>query len=275
MTARPSKPRLLLFAFGDFAFNLYWQSIMLFLLFYYTEALSLPIAVAATTYMVASIWDGIANFVAGLLVDREHDRFRYGPLLAAGAVPLGLSFVITYFPPPLSGAWAVGIVFVAHLLFRTFYAAVNVPYLAMTARISADPGDRAFVAGMRMMFGTAAAVIVALGTVPLGRRATVNTVNGSGASPNLILKSGDASPGTTPSGLGSRSEARGSKRRFQPVARGRQRPGWAGGGRSLTGGGVAGPGLAVGATGGAAAPGLGASSGAGAATPLQPISQAS
>jgi GPH family glycoside/pentoside/hexuronide:cation symporter len=176
MTARPSKPRLLLFAFGDFAFNLYWQSIMLFLLFYYTEALSLPIAVAATTYMVASIWDGIANFVAGLLVDREHDRFRYGPLLAAGAVPLGLSFVITYFPPPFSGAWAVGIVFVAHLLFRTFYAGVNVPYLAMTARISADPGDRAFVAGMRMMFGTAAAVIVALGTVPLGRWLT-----GSGA----------------------------------------------------------------------------------------------
>ena len=176
MTARPSKPRLLLFAFGDFAFNLYWQSIMLFLLFYYTDALSLPIAVAATTYMVASIWDGIANFVAGLLVDREHDRFRYGPLLAAGAVPLGLSFVITYFPPPLSGAWAVGIVFVSHLLFRTFYAGVNVPYLAMTARISADPGDRAFVAGMRMMFGTAAAVIVALGTVPLGRWLT-----GSGA----------------------------------------------------------------------------------------------
>jgi GPH family glycoside/pentoside/hexuronide:cation symporter len=176
MTARPSKPRLLLFAFGDFAFNLYWQSIMLFLLFYYTDALSLPIAVAATTYMVASICDGIANFVAGLLVDREHDRFRYGPLLAAGAVPLGLSFVITYFPPPFSGAWAVGIVFVAHLLFRTLYAAVNVPYLAMTARISADPGDRAFVAGMRMMFGTAAAVVVALGTVPLGRWLT-----GSGA----------------------------------------------------------------------------------------------
>ena len=172
MTSRPSKPRLLLFAFGDFAFNLYWQSIMLFLLFYYTDALEIPIRIAAMTYMVASVWDGIANFVAGLLVDREHDRFRYGPLLAAGAVPLGLSFVLTYFPPPVTGAWAIATVFVAHLLFRTFYAGVNVPYLAMTARISAEPGDRAFVAGMRMLFGTAAAVAVALGTVPIGRWAT-------------------------------------------------------------------------------------------------------
>ena len=134
MIGRPSKARLLLFAFGDLAFNLFWQSIMLFLLFYYTDALNLPIGVAATTYMIASVWDGFANFAAGILVDRRHDRFRYGPLLVAGAVPLGLTFILTYMPPMASGAWAVASVFGAHLLFRTAYAGVNVPYLAMTAR---------------------------------------------------------------------------------------------------------------------------------------------
>ena len=169
MTSALSRRRLILFAFGDFAFNLFWQSIMLFLLFYYTDALGLPIGVAATTYLVASVWDGIANFIAGILVDRKHDRFRYGPLLAAGAVPLGLTFILTYMPPLASGAGAIASVFIAHLLFRTAYAGVNVPYLAMTARVSADPGDRAFVAGMRMLFGTAAAVTVALTTVPVGR----------------------------------------------------------------------------------------------------------
>jgi sugar (glycoside-pentoside-hexuronide) transporter len=173
---RVTRLRLALFAFGDFAFNLYWQSIMLFLLFYYTDALGLPIGVAATTYMVASVWDGIANFAAGVLVDRGHGRFRYGPLLVAGAVPLGLTFVLTYMPPPASGAWVIVWVLGAHLLFRTAYAGVNVPYLAMSARISPDPGDRAFVAGARMLFGTAAVVTVALATVPVGRWLT-----GSGA----------------------------------------------------------------------------------------------
>ena len=57
-------------------------------------------------------------------------------------MPLGLTFVLSYMPPMAKGAWAVASVFVAHLLFRTAYAAVNVPYLAMTARVSADPGDR-------------------------------------------------------------------------------------------------------------------------------------
>jgi GPH family glycoside/pentoside/hexuronide:cation symporter len=169
MTAKVPRLRLLLFAFGDFAFNLFWQSIMLFLLFYYTDALVLPIGVAATTYMVASIWDGIANFVAGIVVDRKHDHIRYGPLLVAGAIPLSVTFVLAYFPPPWPGAGAVAMVLLAHLLFRTAYAAVNVPYLAMTARISANAGDRAFVAGMRMLFGTLAAVTVALCTIPLGK----------------------------------------------------------------------------------------------------------
>src|SRR5438045_5591651 len=101
MTDRPSKLRLLLFAAGDFAFSLFWQSIMLFLLFYYTDAIGLPIAVAATTYMVASIWDGIANFTAGILVDRRHKSLRFGRVIAVGTLPLGLCFVLTYLPPPI------------------------------------------------------------------------------------------------------------------------------------------------------------------------------
>ncbi|MDQ3247037.1 MAG: glycoside-pentoside-hexuronide (GPH):cation symporter [Pseudomonadota bacterium] len=165
---RPSKARLLLFGFGDFAFNLYWQSLMLFLLFYYSDALELPIRIAATIFMIGSIWDGVANFIAGLLVDRRQSTRGYGALLVVGSVPLALTFMLAYLPPLLSGWPGIATVFIAHLLFRTAYAAVNVPYLAMTARISVDSGDRAFVAGVRMLFGTLAAVLVALATVPLG-----------------------------------------------------------------------------------------------------------
>ena len=167
--ARPTKARLLLFAFGDFAFNLYWQSVMLFLLFYYTDALELPMGVAATAYMVASVWDGIASFVVGVLVDRHRSVRGYGIVLTAGAIPLSLSFVLAYLPPGAGGWLGISLVFGGHLLFRTAYAAVNVPYLAMSARISGDERDRALVAGLRMLFGTAAAVLVALATVPLGR----------------------------------------------------------------------------------------------------------
>jgi len=87
----------------------------------------------------------------------------------AGALPLGFCFVLAYLPPAVSGPWAVASVLGAQLLFRTAYAGLNVPYLAMTARVTGDSGDRAFVAGLRMLFGTSAAVIIALGTVPVGQ----------------------------------------------------------------------------------------------------------
>ncbi|WP_447727902.1 MFS transporter [Sphingomonas koreensis] len=166
--ARPSRARLTLFAFGDFAFNLYWQSAMLFLLFYYTDALGLPVGTAAAIFMAASVWDGIANFVAGLLADRREPKGGLGRLVAIGGVPLGLGFVLAYLPPVVPGWWGMVGVFAGHIAFRTAYAFINLPYLAMSARVSADSNDRAYVAGMRMLSGTLAAVVVALGTVPLG-----------------------------------------------------------------------------------------------------------
>src|SRR5258708_37058179 len=149
MSGRPSKPRLLLFAFGDFAFNLFWQSIMLFLLFYYTDALDLPIGIAATTYMAASVWDGIANFIAGILVDRGHARFRYGPFLIAGAVPLGLTFVLTYFPPVVSGGLGAAGVFAAPPLFPSPSSGVEWALLSLAAPDPAPPPGPALVARTR------------------------------------------------------------------------------------------------------------------------------
>lgn len=165
---RPTRPKLILFAFGDFAFNLYWQSVMLFLLFYYTDAIRLPVETAALTYMLASIWDGVVNLGAGMLVDGRRGSRGFGRWLVLGAVPLGLAFIFMYLPPPFAGGWAAAIVFVGHILFRTAYALVNVPYLAMSARISLDSGDRALIAGLRMLFGTLALFVVTQYTAPLG-----------------------------------------------------------------------------------------------------------
>jgi GPH family glycoside/pentoside/hexuronide:cation symporter len=82
---------------------------------------------------------------------------------------LGLSFVLAYLPPAVPGLFGAAIVLGGQMLFRTAYAATNVPYLAMTARVSPDQGDRALVSGLRMLFGTAAQVTVALTTIPVGR----------------------------------------------------------------------------------------------------------
>lgn len=171
--ARLGWARITAFGAGDFACNLYWQSISLYLLFYYTDAVGLSAATAGLIYMVASIWDGLIDPVIGAAADRTRTRWGgYRPYILFGAVPLALAFGLLYYRPPLEGTALVAFVLVAHLLFRSLYAAVNVPYAALTARITQDARERATVAGARMLFATIAGVVVALATQPIAQAVT-------------------------------------------------------------------------------------------------------
>jgi glycoside/pentoside/hexuronide:cation symporter, GPH family len=166
--ARLGIGRILAFAAGDFGFNLYWQSLSLYLLFFYTDVVGLSAAAAGLIYMVASIWDGLIDPVIGVAAGRTRTRWgHYRPYLLFGAAPLGLGFILLYYRPPLAGTALVAALLGAHLLFRSLYAAVNVPYAALTARITQDAGQRATISGLRMLFATLAAAAVAMLTQPI------------------------------------------------------------------------------------------------------------
>ncbi|KQU62503.1 hypothetical protein ASG67_00810 [Sphingomonas sp. Leaf339] len=158
---RPARWRLVLFGSGDFACNLYWQSVTLYLLFFYTDVLGLTPGVAGLIAMIGAIWDGLADLAVGIVAQRG--RYRYRTLIAGGAIPLGVAFALLYGAPAVTGT-SVAAALVAHIAFRSLYALVNVPYAAWSTRITQDSGDRTFIAGARMLFGAAAATIVALGT---------------------------------------------------------------------------------------------------------------
>ena len=165
--------RITAFGAGDFACNLYWQSISLYLLFYYTDAVGLSAATAGLIYMVASIWDGLIDPVIGAAADRTRTRWGgYRPYILFGAVPLALAFALLYYRPPFEGTALVAFVLGAHLLFRSLYATVNVPYAALTARITQDARERASISGARMLFATIAGVVVALATQPIAQAVT-------------------------------------------------------------------------------------------------------
>jgi len=155
---------------GDFGFNLYWQTAGLYLLFFYTDAMGLPAATAGFIYMAALIWDAALDPVLGLLVDRTRTSMgRYRPYLILGGAPLALGFIAMFAGP--SGSSLAAIIFAAatHLTFRTLYAVVSIPYAALFARITKDSAQRGDMAGIRMVFGTLAAIVVAALTLPLAQ----------------------------------------------------------------------------------------------------------
>ena len=153
---KQARPTLILFSSGDFAFNLYWQAISLYLLFFYIDALALPPATAGLVFMIGAIWDGIADFAAGAAAERL--QLSYRRVIGWGALPLGLAFVAMFAVPASAALWALA----TQAVFRTAYAFTNIPYTAWTTRIAPSSADRSLVAGFRMGFGAAAGILVAL-----------------------------------------------------------------------------------------------------------------
>ena len=150
--------RLIAFASGDFAFNLYWQSSLFYLLFFYTEILSLPPALAGVVALAGSVWDGAADLAIALTVESTRRTPRW--FVVRAAVPLGLSFTGLYVAPTAPVAGLAVVALAAQLLFRSCYAIANVTYSAWSVRVSSQSADRGIIAGARMIFGAFAALTV-------------------------------------------------------------------------------------------------------------------
>ena len=156
------------FGVGDFGFNLYYTGLNLFLLYYYTDVLEIRPAVAGLIFALPLVWDAITDPLMGLIASRTKTRFgSYRPYVLFGAVPLAISFVMMFAAPLLFPGAVVAAAAVTHLIFRTCYTVVSIPYTALSARMTRDSGERGALAGVRMIFATLGGLFTVFMTLPL------------------------------------------------------------------------------------------------------------
>ncbi|MFE1519274.1 MFS transporter [[Kitasatospora] papulosa] len=125
----------------------------LILLYYLTDVLAVPAAVAGAAVFLPKAWDVLINPLVGALSDRS--RLRGGPrrpFLLIGACTLPPLFALIFAAPPVRGAPAAGYVAALFLLAATAYAVFQVPYVTMPAEMTEDPGERGRVLGWRVGF---------------------------------------------------------------------------------------------------------------------------
>lgn len=162
--------------------DIFFQAASFFLLFYYTDVLGLSPTAAGAIYMMALIWDGITDPVVGQLANRNHSRWgRYRPFILFGALPLAASYVLMFAQPffvasdvaaqPAGFGSAIFVyALLTHVLFRTAYTFVSIPFGALSAQITRDSGQRSALAASRVVFATLAGLTVAVSTQPLVAR---------------------------------------------------------------------------------------------------------
>lgn len=153
---------------GDFGFNLFFTTASLYLLFYYTDVLGLSPAAAGWVFAAALIWDALFDPYMGYLADRTRTRWgKYRPYLLFGGLPLALSWALMFLPVPLEGTALLLFAIATHMLFRTLYAVVGMPYLALSAKLTADAQERGVLASIRMVSATLCGLFVAFSTLKL------------------------------------------------------------------------------------------------------------
>lgn len=168
-----TRPRLPLstrlgYGAGDFAFNLFFTTASLYLLYYYTDVLGLSPSVAGWVFGAALIWDALFDPFMGYVANRTRTRWgRYRPYLLLGAVPLAASWVLIFLPVRLEGVALIVFAAAAHMLFRTCYAVVSMPYLALSAVMTRDAHERGVLAGFRMVAAATCGLLSAFFTLKL------------------------------------------------------------------------------------------------------------
>jgi GPH family glycoside/pentoside/hexuronide:cation symporter len=159
---RLSPARKVGYGVGIYGIFVAWMTVAIALMNFYTEVLGLSAQDAGMIFLIASVWDAITDPAMGWLNDRLRTRWgRYRPWLLFAAVPFAASFAAMFYKPQLGSSadlflWAL----VAHLIFRTFYTAVYMPYTAMIARLSTNAPERAAIAGVKNIFSAGAALTI-------------------------------------------------------------------------------------------------------------------
>ena len=85
---------------ADFACNLIWQMISLYLLYYYTDIAHLNGLAIASMFVVCRVIDGITDLLIGYAIDKTHTRWgKSRPYFLWGAVPFALFACLAFSVP--------------------------------------------------------------------------------------------------------------------------------------------------------------------------------
>ncbi|MEM9013495.1 MAG: glycoside-pentoside-hexuronide (GPH):cation symporter [Pseudomonadota bacterium] len=146
-------PRKLGYGIGIFGPMLGWVAALQYLMYFYTDVAGIDPARAGLIFMIGMVWDAVSDPLVGVLTDRTRTRWgRYRPYLLFGSVPFAIVVAFAFFPIKAGAENAFWIALVTHLLFRTGYTIVYMPFTAMIARITTSYDSRTSLTAVKTMF---------------------------------------------------------------------------------------------------------------------------
>ncbi len=161
------KKEIIGYSLVDFAMNLVFQCIMMYIMFFYTDIFGLKPKDIALMFLVSRIWDAINDPMMGTICERLNPkRGKYRTYLLYGAVPFGVFAILTYTVPDFSYVGKLAWAYITYNGLNMMYTFIIQPYISAASIMTADPDERTKLQSTRMMFAQSGGVVVAL-AIPL------------------------------------------------------------------------------------------------------------
>jgi len=151
------------FGSGDMAQNLIYQTISIWLLFFYTDVFGLTPGVAATMFLVVRLVDVIWDPIVGTFIDKSNPSWgKYRSWLILGGIPLVILAILCFWNG-CSGS--VLYAYITYVGMSMCYTLVNVPYGALNSSLTRDTNEITILTSTRMFMANLGALCVK--TLPL------------------------------------------------------------------------------------------------------------
>lgn len=147
----------------DFAMNLVFQCIALYISYFYTDIFGLQPGHVAIIFAVSRIWDAINDPMMGTICERlQPKKGKYWVYIRWGAVPFGLAAVLTYTTPNLSYGLKIVWALVTYNLLNMLYTFIIQPYISAASLMTNDQSERTRLQSTRMTLAQAGGVVCAI-----------------------------------------------------------------------------------------------------------------
>ena len=175
------------FGSGDLAQNLIYQTVSMWLLFFYTNVFGLNPAAAAVMFLVVRLVDVVWDPIVGTFVDKNNPRWgKYRSYLILGGIPL-TGLAILCFWNGFSGSLLYA--YITYVGMSMCYTLVNVPYGALNSSLTRDTDEITVLTSVRMFLANVGGLAVSMG-IPI----VIALFAPKDASGEAIINTPDAAP---------------------------------------------------------------------------------
>ncbi len=159
------------YGFGDLASNLYWQTISMYLLIFYTDTFKIPALAISLMVIVSRVLDGINDPMMGMIADRTQTKWgKFRPYLLWLSIPLAFAGVLAFTTPDFGATGKIVYAYITFNFLMIIYTAINIPYSSLMGVMTNDSVQRTGLSSVKFIFAYSGGLIVSSSALYLSEK---------------------------------------------------------------------------------------------------------